>query len=477
MGFCVLHYDKQTGSSPGLAMHIERGVLRDGEWVEWHPTNADSSRRHLNRELIDMPGSRNQRIDNRIKECGIKPRKNAVQALTLIMSASTEDMQRIASEGKLDDWCNASVKWAQETHGTENVVSAVLHMDEKTPHLHVTVVPIVQGESKDQVYRKAKEEKDIQEGKEPKKKRKYKKKDSDEFRLCAADVMARTKLKSYQTTYAQAVGEFGLTRGIDGSEAKHVDINDWYKTLVLEPLKENERLKKENDLLKAENADLRHSNAETKAKLEGLVKNTGKATGEAVVTLAKSVGKGIVEVGTYMWPSSARDREMKAKEEAKKQKERADKAVETAKQAIADRDKAIRDHNKMVDKVNDFIEANTHEINSAKQRIEQINQLKEENKLYKDLVQDCCDLGLYAEDVITLANSKNQVHNMEILNPATQENEHRDLKYNGSKLQIWANEKWEIARQWIESMLQIFRRNEREKNQSQQVKRSSGFKM
>lgn len=473
MGFCVLHYDKQTGSSPGLAMHIERGILRDGEWVPFTPKSADVSRSHLNRELIDMPGSRNQRIENRIKEAGVKVRKDSVRAVPIIMSASSEDMQRISSEGKFEAWCQASIKWAQDTHGKENVVSAVLHMDETTPHLHLTVVPIVKGESKDQRYRREKAEKEAKEGKEQKKKRKYKKKDPEELRLCAADVLERGKLREYQTAYAQAVAEFGLERGVEQSPNSHIDINDWYKDLV----KKGNTLKSEITQLEAERDDLKTSNALTKAKVEGAIKNTAKGLGDALASIGMGIGKGITEIGTYTIPSKARDREMKAKEEAKTQKERADKAVETAKQAIADRDKAIRDHNKMVDKVNDFIEANTHEINSAKQRIEQINQLKEENKLYKDLVQDCCDLGLYAEDVITLANSKNQVHNMEILNPATQENEHRDLKYNGTKLQIWANEKWEIARQWIESMLQIFRRNEREKNQSQQVKRSSGFKM
>lgn len=233
MGFCVLHYDKQTGSSPGLSQHIERGCYRDGEWVEWHPTNADAERTHLNRELISGELSRDERINKRIKDAGIKkPRKDQVTALTLIMSASCEDMQRIMNEGKFDDWCRSSIKWAQNTHGEENVVSAVLHMDEKTPHLHVTVVPIVQGMSKDQIYREKKAKEAEEKGIEQKKKRKYKKKDPDAPRLCAADVMARTKLKEYQTTYANAVEEYGLSRGIEGSIAKHIDINDWYKELV-----------------------------------------------------------------------------------------------------------------------------------------------------------------------------------------------------------------------------------------------------
>lgn len=48
--------------------------------------------------------------------------------------------------GRLDSWIDANLKWLRETFGNENLVSCVLHMDEKTPHLHATVVPIVAGE-------------------------------------------------------------------------------------------------------------------------------------------------------------------------------------------------------------------------------------------------------------------------------------------------------------------------------------------
>ena len=81
---------------------------------------------------------------------------------------------------RLDNWCK------------DNLVSAVLHMDEKTPHIHATVVPIVTGER-----RKAKAE--IKDGK-----KKYKKKNQNAPRLCTDDVMARDKLTAYQTFYAEA---------------------------------------------------------------------------------------------------------------------------------------------------------------------------------------------------------------------------------------------------------------------------------
>lgn len=467
MGFCVLHYDKQTGSSPGLAMHIERGILRDGEWVPFTPKSADVSRSHLNRELIDdIKGSRNERIENRIKEAGVKVRKDSVRALTLIMSASTEDMQRISSEGKFDDWCHASIKWAQDTHGKENVVSAVLHMDETTPHLHLTVVPIVKGESKDQKYRREKAEKEAKEGKEQKKKRKYKKKDSEELRLCAADVAARSKFREYQTSYAQAVAEFGLERGIEQSPNSHIDINDWYKDLV----KKGNNLKAEISHLEAERDDLEASNALTKAKVEGAVKNTAKGLGEALSSIGKGIGKGIAEIGTYTIPSKAREREMKANE-------RADKAVAVAREEREKRQNAEREKTKAQNELNAFKTKYAPQLNEISRKNSLIEDLKEDLEQYKGLVKDCADLKLSAEDVITLKNSKvREEHTMLITNPLTQEKESRQLQFNGSKLLILVEQGWQFARKWIDSMLQALS-HKREKEQSQQIKRSSGFKM
>ena len=93
-------------------------------------------------------------------------------------------------------------------------------MDEKTPHIHATIVPIVTGER-----RKAKKE-------EQNGKKKYRKKSTQDVRLCADDVMARHKLKHYQDTYAQAMGKYGLQRGIDGSLAKHISTMQYYKELI-----------------------------------------------------------------------------------------------------------------------------------------------------------------------------------------------------------------------------------------------------
>ena len=216
MGYAVLHLEKAKGTDSRMSAHIERTV---------HPKNADRTRTHLNRELVQFPeGVRNrtQAIAHRIETAGIRRKvsANQVKAIRILLTGSNKDMKQMEAEGRIEDWCNDSLKWIRETYGEQNLVSAVLHMDEKTPHIQATVIPIVTGER-----RKAGQE-------EQNGKKKYRKKNPQDVRLCADDVMARHRLKHYQDTYAQAMNKYGLQRGVDGSLAKHISTMQYYKQLV-----------------------------------------------------------------------------------------------------------------------------------------------------------------------------------------------------------------------------------------------------
>ena len=216
MGYAVLHLEKAKGADGAMSTHIERTV---------HPKNADRMRTHLNRELVQFPEgvkNRTQAIAHRIETAGIRRKvgTNQVRAIRVLLTGSNKDMKQMEADGRLDGWCNDNLKWLRETYGEQNLVSAVLHMDEKTPHIHATVIPIVTGER-----RKAGQE-------EQNGKKKYRKKNPQDVRLCADDVMARHRLKHYQDTYAQAMNKYGLQRGVDGSLAKHISTMQYYKQLV-----------------------------------------------------------------------------------------------------------------------------------------------------------------------------------------------------------------------------------------------------
>ena len=241
--YAALHLQRGAGNEAGMSCHIERCTADGKKYV---PTNADESRTHLNRELIKFPDgveSRTQAIQHRLKNAGLKRKISGKQlkAIRVVMSGTHEQMMRIYESGKLDAWIDANLKWLNDTFGQDNVVSCVLHMDEKTPHLHATVVPIVTTPRK----RRAREGE-----------KKYKEKDPAP-RLCADEVMSRSALARYQDTYAAAMKPFGLERGIAGSAARHhsqmeyrrqqlVDIQDNIEAVMAEI----ETLTAERDQLK-----------------------------------------------------------------------------------------------------------------------------------------------------------------------------------------------------------------------------------
>ena len=214
MGYAVLHLDKAKGADSGMSAHIERTI---------HPKNADPTRTHLNRELIQFPDgvtNRTQAIQHRLDTAGLKRKiaNNQVRAIRILLTGTHEDMMQIEKNGKLEDWCQDNIEWLRKTYGIDNVVSVVLHMDESTPHLHATVVPIVQTERQ-----RKKKEQEV--------KRTYRKK-SPAPRLCADDVMSRANLKRYQNTYAEVMQKYGLQRGIEGSEAQHISTHEYYRSLM-----------------------------------------------------------------------------------------------------------------------------------------------------------------------------------------------------------------------------------------------------
>lgn len=220
MGYVVLHLDKSPGNESAMTDHIERNVIAP---------NVDETRTHLNKELIEFPEgvtNRTEAIKHRIENAGLsrKVGKNQVQVIRVLLSGSTDEMLKIQADGKLDKWCEDSIAWLQKEYGKENVVAATLHLDEDVPHIHASVVPIVQGERR---QKKSKKES------EPPKKQ-YKKKKTNRPRLCCDDVMTRDKLKKYQDTYAEAMAKYGLERGIEGSEARHITTSEHYRNQKVE---------------------------------------------------------------------------------------------------------------------------------------------------------------------------------------------------------------------------------------------------
>lgn len=108
------------------------------------PLNADAAQSPKN--LID--GTTQEVMKRYSLRLPKKVRKDAVHAIEVIATAS-EDWFKTPEEGGKDgdigDFANATIRWAEGFFGAKNVLSTTIHMDEKTPHIHILAMPLVNG--------------------------------------------------------------------------------------------------------------------------------------------------------------------------------------------------------------------------------------------------------------------------------------------------------------------------------------------
>jgi len=156
--------------------------------------NADPDRRGENERLLGS-GDAQADVRDRIDAAGIKRkiRDNAIRAVEY-MATTTADHFDPNDRDAIRAWALETVRWAQQRHGAENVVAAHLHLDEKTPNLHIMVVPV-----------------------------------APDHRLSAKDFFdGKGKLRAMQDDYHQAVAHFGLERGERGSKRTHIPMQQLY---------------------------------------------------------------------------------------------------------------------------------------------------------------------------------------------------------------------------------------------------------
>ena len=303
MGYISIQINKAKGSADtGASDHIERKTM---------PKNADPTRTHLNRELVEFPdgvADRTEAISHRIRTAGIRRKitPDQVRAIRIVLSGTHEDMVRVQDEGRLDEWCDDNLQWLHRTFGKENTVSAVLHMDEHTPHIHATVVPIVTGER-----RKARK-------KQAEGKRTYRKK-ANAVRLCADDLLTREKLVAYHDSYAKAMAKYGLQRGIRGSEARHTTTAQYYRDL-----------KRQTGELEANVRQLQTERQQAKQELDEVRKEIRSEKLEAAKTEAKAAF--VAKVGSLFGGGKLKEFEHRNEDLQKRIQELEEEAIQREEQ-------------------------------------------------------------------------------------------------------------------------------------------------
>jgi hypothetical protein len=191
------------GNIGGHGSHVER---------QRETLNADPAKLELNQRLA---GSEDPMADVKVRfdEAGIQPRKGAVVAIDVFITASPEHFQQNhPDDPNWKAFQDKAMEFLRQEYGADNVVHAIAHHDETSPHLHAIVTPI--------------RSKSVKVGRAVKTER-------VEKRLCAKDWLggSRKTLSLLQTRFANSVKDLGLDRGIEGSKAKHTEVSQFYSVM------------------------------------------------------------------------------------------------------------------------------------------------------------------------------------------------------------------------------------------------------
>lgn len=105
--------------------------------------DIDLSKTHLNYDLVESDLNLYQRVKKRVEEVreNSKIQKNSVVDVSNIITLNKEQFEEWG-ENKSKEFFREVYNYFCNEFGKENVVSAKIHMDETTPHMHLHFVPI-----------------------------------------------------------------------------------------------------------------------------------------------------------------------------------------------------------------------------------------------------------------------------------------------------------------------------------------------
>ena len=136
MAYAILRFAKQKG---GAARSIDAHHERTKEEYASNP-DIDKSRIAQNYHLVTPRWSYEQEIKHRIQMAGCRVRRDSVKFVDTLVTVSPEFAK--AHEAEMPEYFNRAFDFLKERVGEENIFSAVVHMDEKTPHMHLCFVPL-----------------------------------------------------------------------------------------------------------------------------------------------------------------------------------------------------------------------------------------------------------------------------------------------------------------------------------------------
>ena len=135
--YAILRFAKYKGPEIG---HIEAHNERTKDKYASNP-DVDTSRSHLNFHLVTPQRKYRAEAEKQIAEAGCRTRSDSVRVVEALVTASPEFFKG-KKKGEIKAYFQEALDFIREHQDPKTIISAVVHMDEKTPHMHLCFVPL-----------------------------------------------------------------------------------------------------------------------------------------------------------------------------------------------------------------------------------------------------------------------------------------------------------------------------------------------
>lgn len=192
--------------------HYERAKDEFGQYVKFGNTEIDPARTPNNYNLAPDRGiSQGEFVRQRCNEVRCLNRKDVN-----VMCSWVVTMPKDLEPEKTKDFMQATYDFLENRYGKENVVSAYVHLDEVTPHIHFAFVPVTYDAKKDL------------------------------YKVAACEVINRTELRVFhgelQDHLEQALGcDVNILTGITQEQGGNKSVSELKKLSKQAELLENEK--------------------------------------------------------------------------------------------------------------------------------------------------------------------------------------------------------------------------------------------
>lgn len=137
--YAILRFAKYKGPEIG---NIEAHNERTKEKYASNP-DVDTSRSKYNFHLIQPERKYRAEAERQIAAAGCRTRKDSVRVVETLVTASPEFFKG-KKQAEIRAYFEDALRFIEKHQSKETILSAVVHVDERTPHMHLCFVPLTE---------------------------------------------------------------------------------------------------------------------------------------------------------------------------------------------------------------------------------------------------------------------------------------------------------------------------------------------